>query len=703
MSFVKAATDTTVMELEDVTVTAQRPLVRMKADRMVYDVKNDGAAKTSMITEILRKVPFVTVDGNNNIRVKGSSNFKIYKNGRPDQSFSNNPGEVLSSIPASIIKRIEVITEPGAKYDAEGLEGILNIVMDDGLTVKGVSGNVSAGIGTLGQPYGSLWGTAQYGKLTTSAYLSVQKASDRASKSKTHSEYTYKDTGNLLLTDMQTSNPGGMYSFGMDASYEVDSLNLLTVSFSGFGYDVDLRHGSTDTMLGNDGGKLYSYDREYVGGSDYEYFDMNAKVDYQHLTRRKGESFNLSYLLSTTRMHRNKNESFSNIMNEPAYSSSADVTRNNYMEHTLQADWIRPLTERHALDFGAKYILRTNDSRSRQEQDYNEVSGADFEHATHVAALYGEYSLELDKLSLICGLRYEWAYMKAEFKDGITPGFHKTIGDLVPSLTTSWRINDANDLKLSYTMRINRPGISYLNPAVFKYPTNVLSGNPDLESANRHNVELSYSLMKPKLYMNVSASAAFSDNQITTIQYVDDGLMHSTYGNVGRFVQTGIYAYLQWRLSGTTTFMLNGNVQNTKYYNTDMHLDNRRWNVNFHSQLTQQLPWKLNMELSVGRSNGEVTDMYSYSKGSYYHSMNLTRSFLKDDRMTVRLLALNPFHGKYEYYKSRTVNGDYTGFSDSRMEARLFSISLSYRFGSMDTNVKRTRKSIVNDDLIGRK
>ena len=130
----------------------------------------DADSKTSTIIEMLRKVPMVDVDANNNIKVKGSTNFKVYKNGRPNNSFSNNPKEVLSAIPASMIKRIEVITEPGAKYDAEGVGAILNIVTLENTSIKGVMGNVSAQINSMGTPQGSVWLSSQIDKVTVSAY-----------------------------------------------------------------------------------------------------------------------------------------------------------------------------------------------------------------------------------------------------------------------------------------------------------------------------------------------------------------------------------------------------------------------------------------------------------------------------------------------------------------------------------------------------
>lgn len=117
--------------LKGVEVVAQKPLVKAEIDKISYSVEDDPDSKTNTTLEMLRKVPLVTVDGEDNIQVNGSSNFKVHVNGKPNTLMSNNPKEVLRSLPANSVKSIEVITEPGAKYDAEGIGGILNIITDD--------------------------------------------------------------------------------------------------------------------------------------------------------------------------------------------------------------------------------------------------------------------------------------------------------------------------------------------------------------------------------------------------------------------------------------------------------------------------------------------------------------------------------------------------------------------------------------------
>ena len=152
--------------LKDVEVITMRQLVKTLDDRLSYNVQADPEARTSTVLEMLRKVPLVSVDGEDNVRVNGGGSFKIYKNGHPDPALSSNPKEVLRAMPACVIKRIEVITEPGARYDAEGATAILNIVTVEGVRIEGVNGTVSASINTFGSPNASAYVAARAGKFT---------------------------------------------------------------------------------------------------------------------------------------------------------------------------------------------------------------------------------------------------------------------------------------------------------------------------------------------------------------------------------------------------------------------------------------------------------------------------------------------------------------------------------------------------------
>ena len=276
--------------LGEVTVMAQRPLVTKDIDRIGYDVQADESSKTTTIIEMLRKVRMVNVDAQNNITVKGSSNFKVYKNGRPNNSFSSNPKEVLSAIPASMIKRIEVITEPGAKYDAEGVGAILNIVTNDDTAIKGVMGNVSAQINQLGAPQGSLWLSSQIDKVTISAYAGSYYMNKDISESETTTHYEYKGSGAIMDQVSKGCYKGSGTWFGADASWEPDTLNLFNLSFNGYLHSLKVPGSISTMMTAADGSPMYSYKSTY--SYPQSYLDFTGHISYQRSTHRKGEAFN---------------------------------------------------------------------------------------------------------------------------------------------------------------------------------------------------------------------------------------------------------------------------------------------------------------------------------------------------------------------------------------------------------------------------
>ena len=156
-------------QLKGVDVVAQKPLIKMETDKMTYDVQADNDSKSNTVLDMLRKVPMVVVDGQDNIMVNGSGSFKVYVDGKPNIMFSSNPSQIFKSMPASAVKKIEVITNPGAKYDAEGTAGVLNLIMSDidGKKQKtnGYNGNILGQVNSL-MFMGAAFLSGQQGKFT---------------------------------------------------------------------------------------------------------------------------------------------------------------------------------------------------------------------------------------------------------------------------------------------------------------------------------------------------------------------------------------------------------------------------------------------------------------------------------------------------------------------------------------------------------
>ena len=695
--------DTTFKHLSEVEVKAIRPLVKAEIDRLAYDVQADADAKTSTVIEMLRKVPLVTVDAEDNIRVKGATNFKIYKNGHPDPSISSNPKEVLKAIPASMIKRIEVITEPGAKYDAEGTTVILNIVMADNSTLKGVSGMASANADNLGYLGGSIDLTTQLDKVVMSVDYGIYHGIGHDDESTSSSLNHYKESGAELVSDGtdKTDKMTSQYGY-LNASWEPDTLNLVSMSLGGHLYDFGDKAFSTNLMRDAAGQTIYSYG---IDNHDrYEGYSMSTRLDYQRSTRLKGETITLSYMLSAQHSKSKDKSLYTEPFNMPVPYNGVDLNdKQDFDEHTVQLDWTRPFAQKkHTIETGVKYIYRM--SRSHSMIDYLGIEDdmdMRFKHVTQVGAAYVRYTFASGPWSVRAGLRYEHSYMRASYPDGTQEAFDAQFDDVVPSANVRYKIDDANSLKFSYAASINRPGISYLNPAVVESPTSRSFGNTDLGSVHHHSMSMTFMHVGSKFTFNVTPQFSFSNNGIGSVKWADGLVQVSTFANTLKRRSGYLSAYVQWMAHEKTNIMLNGSVGYNYFKSKELNLKNDGFSRSLYVNVTQYLPWSLEFTGYAGMWGGGAYDVYGHrSSTSFSHGFGLQRSFLSEERLTVQLSASNPFK-KYSKYSQSIDQGDVTGWSSGRYLQRSFDISVSFRFGSLKASVKRANNSIQNDDLVG--
>ena len=688
-------------ELEGVVIKAQKQLIKQEIDRIAYDVQSDEESKTQTVIDMLRKVPMVTVDGQDNILVKGNSSFKVYKNGHLDPSLTKNAKEVLKAMPATMVKRIEVITDPGAREDAEGVDAILNIVMVNGSKMQGITGVVSASYTSLNHPnfYTSL--TGQMGKLLLSVDYGFGKMTDKDSYNRTEVDRTYLNTGNRMLSNSESSNPGDIHYTNLNASYDIDSLNLISASFGGYFYKLNVQ-GDGSTWLGHDDQPIYSYNNHYWMPG-YQHHSWNGRLDYEHKTQRKGERLTLSYMLALTRQHTDQENTYTELMNVPfPYSGSMMKERERFTEHTFQADWLRPLGKGHQLEIGAKYIDRNNNSHNTQDfYDTDMLTSNEFQHTTRVLAGYADYIYKRNKWSARAGLRYEYSFMQGSYPDGKGESFDKHLGDWVPQATLKYQLTDAQSLKLNYTTSINRPGISYLNPAASITPTVVSQGNPNLESSHTQRLSLIYSYILPKLTFQFAPAYSFSSGGISSVQTAKGDVRYTTYDNILRYRRFSVEQYVQWKPFDGTTLIINNNLRYEHNENPNLGYCTHGWSDIGYVHLTQKLPWKLRLYLSVNGKIGHSPSGVYYIQHSWYnYYASLQRSFLKGDRLTIRLGANSPFD-KYLPSVAETVNGNYRDYQQSWNRGRCFTISVNWRFGSLKSSVKKTEHSIENDDVVG--
>ena len=693
------------VSLKDVEVVTMRQLVKTLDDRLSYNVQADPEARTSTVLDMLRKVPLVSVDGQDNVRMNGSSSFKIYKNGHPDPALSSNPREVLRAMPASMIKHIEVITEPGARYDAEGATAILNIVTVEGVRIEGVNGTMSASINTFGSPNTSAYIAARVGKFTlgTTAFYQKQAHGQFASEDETWT--TYKDTGTMMYNRYRNEQPAWVYNLNLNASLEIDSLNLITASFGGYRYGLNI-YGESHIEYHVAARQLItSYDNPF-NLPQYGFMSWNGRADWEHRTSRKDEVFTASYMFSTTGQLEEQYDSLINLVNPPFdYTAYSKWGKERFIEHTWQLDYQLPLWSHHLLEVGGKYILRLNKSHNRMQ--YNSAAELDtdirFKHDMHVGAAYASWRYQVGDVTLRGGLRYEYSHFRASYPNGDGEPFGHDLHDLVPSASVHWQMSPFNSLRLSWATSLNRPGIQYLNPAVRRYTTTIEYGNPHLSSARNNMLSINFQHTGNRLTFNVKPSLTITNNLIGTYRTVQDDVVHLTNSNDCRYLMTGVGGFVQWMISKKTTLVMNGEVAWKRYRNPSQDLTNSGWGGNLYAQLTQQLLWKIRatatcMWYGIGH---DLHHVYGYSTiPNPTIMLGLSRSFLKDDRLTVRINAYSLLQ-KYEVSKGYIIQGDYVNHAVGHFNQRNVQLLLSYRFGSNNTRVKQTETTVENDDLVG--
>lgn len=713
-------------ELGQVEVVAQKPLVKADIDKIEYNVQDDPDSKSNSVLEMLRKVPLVTVDGEDNIKVNGSSSFKVYVNGKPNNMMSNNPTEVLKSMPANSIKHIEVITNPGPKYDAEGVGGILNIVTV-GSGLEGYTATFSGNVSNMGAG-GGLFGTVKSGKLTVSARYNYNY-NDRPRSYSGGNRRTVGDVtegSSDLDYDGSSKGHGNFQSGSMEASYEIDTLRLVSMSFGLWG------GGNNSTSINNTlatapgtSNELYRYVSD--GRSKSSWYSIDGGVDYQRMFHVKDRMFTLSYKINTSPQ---TSDSYSTYNDMHAATDWEDFLKRLYdlnndgsqntTEHTFQADYTTPIGKIHTLEAGAKYILRDNSSEDdRYERqigttgDYvlDEEHSSHYKHQNDILAAYMGYGLRVKKISGRLGVRYEHTKQEVKYLLGRGDDFNKNFDDVVPSASIGYKLTDMSNLRFGYNMRIYRPGIWYLNPYLNdSNPTNISQGNSHLDSEKSHSFNLSYSNFTQKFNINLSVRYSFTNNSIeqVTEQVKDteiEGLqnptgkevLYSTYQNIGKSRNASLSGYVNWNATSNTRIYANL-YGNYTYMEGANGLKNDGWNLFAYGGAQQSLPhdWRISLNIY-----GQTPWIMLQGKGSSFfdYGLSVNKSFL-NKRLTLSAFASN-FFKKYTSPTSSIEGVGFTQDSWNRYTRQRFGVSVSYRIGELKASVKKAARTISNDDVKG--
>lgn len=689
---------------DEVTVTAQRPLVTADIDKITYNTSADPETPTLTALEMMRKVPMLTVDGDDNLLLKGQGNFKILVNGKTSTLMARNYKDVLKAMPANSIKSIEVITDPPAKYDAEGIGGIINIITNR-KSIGGFNGSLGIGTNTWGGVNGNAYIAASLGKFSLSANYFGNYSRSPESTSNGQTENFDNPDAHYLNYHTASKNTYSGNGFNLEAGYEIDTFNLISIALNGYLGGYESKGERRDETYTANLDPAISFLTHTTNQSNYG--SVSGNIDYQRTYLKPDKTFTASYKFDYSPDHSKYDRSIEGLLNYPTYDQRSENNATGY-EHTFQADYFNPITKKHQIEAGAKYILRPNNS---DPETYRREPGGEWQkeenrqnsldYRQHIAAAYASYLLKLSEFSFKLGARAEYTINDGTFH--LTDGDHKLNNkyfDLIPYVTFGWQPTQQQNVRLGYTQRLSRPGIWYLNPYVNDAdPLNISTGNPRLKSQVSHSFNLSYSNFGPKYNISVSLNANLTNkaiNQVTTT--MPNGGLFSTYENIGKRQYYGASFYGSLRLlDNKLSFSLNaGGGYTLLDARSGSGLKNEGWNSYAMLNINTQ-PWK-NGNIYVG---GGLWSSYIglQSKGSMggYHSIGISHGFL-DKKLSLSISASNPFQSRH-IYKNQEFGPDYYRWGRSSMPYRSFRINLTWRFGKVQAQVKKARRGIRNDDL----
>ena len=686
--------------LKGVEIVAQKPLVKMDVDKMSYNVAEDEDSKSNTVLDMLRKVPMVTVDGQDNISVNGSSSFKVYVDGMPNAMFSSNPSMVFKSMPATAVKSIEVVTNPGAKYDAEGAAGILNIVMNKqnpqaAQSLNGYNGTVRASAGTK-QLGGSVFINGQQGKFSYSA--NVMTSYNKPGNTTTETEQIQTNGNSQLLTsDNDLKTPFTMGSLTM--GYQIDSMSVLNLTAQVNSMSMKTTGTSMTTMSGPAYGDGFSYGSSTDMKNSRTSF--NGSLDYQRFFNRDHtQSLALTYQLEYSPAKTEMTNLFNTQSTIMDLTNRYSESKNKTTSHTFQVDYTMPIATGQTLSLGGKLQLHdaTADSKYYLKDVYDPSSSSDYEYKNSILAGYGEYAGNFNKVGVKAGVRYEHTWQDVEYHLGNGEDFKKNYGSLVPTASLQYTLSQGSNLGLTYNMRISRPGISYLNPYVDKTNPIALSyGNPELDVEKNHNVSLVYNLFTPKLMVNLNLHHNFVDNAISQYSFYDaEGLLNTTYGNIVKRHQTGLNGYVNYLMTKNTRIFFNGGLNYTDLRSSALDQSNSGWTANAMVGLQQTLPWDLKLSAFAITSTKSYT-LQGWSGGFNLLTASVSKSLLKD-KLTIGvqgILGLNK-GGKLNI-ESENRGKDFVSRSSVKVPIYGVTLTVSYTFGNSKVKAKQHTSRVEND------
>jgi outer membrane receptor for ferrienterochelin and colicin len=658
--------------LQAVSVEGKKSMIENKIDRMVYNAEADATNAGGDATDVMRKVPMLSVDINGNVQLRGSS-VRVLINGKPSGTMANSVADALKMLPADQIKSVEVITNPSAKYDAEGSGGIINIITKKS-NAEGVSGSVNATAGTR-QNAGSFNLTAKTGRLSANTALGTQLAYPQESRVVFFNQTTSNNTTTGVRQDGTSEWSRQAFNGSLGLDYDFNAYNNISTNAK-YTRFYNGGPGSSD-IFNNDvpAGNIES-------NTDMGSGNLDWNVDYKLTTKKQGEEFSVSGQITAGKNTNEFINDYKTAAGVPiSYTASSNVGKNK--EYTAQTDYIYPFSKTIMFEVGGKAIFRNIQSQYR--------AGEDFDYTQNVGAAYSTIAFNLTK--------------KIQFKGGVRAEYtdvNSTVGkndyfNLFPNAILSQTIKGKTTLKLAYNRRVQRPSLAYLNP--FLNNSNLsfdFQGNPELAPELSDNLEFGYSTYIKGSIINASVFYRSTQNVIEALNKNVGGRILSTFENVGTTQSFGVNVFASYNPIPKWTLMSNIalNTYEVKSRPNIIGMNEGTFlNYNFFMRSANAFKGGWNLEF-FGVVNSPRYTFQSKTQPMFFYGGAVKKEIFKKQG-TIGLNILNPL--KRDLHIETVTQGENNYQSnDVYYPLRSFGLNFSYKFGKLKFTEK---KKIKNDDI----
>lgn len=672
-------------QLQEVQVQAKRPpVIEQRIDGLVYNPAGDLVAAGSNAQDLLQRVPFVTVNQDGVISLRGNSSVRVFINNKPAEFYSSNVADLLKQLSAADIERIEVITHPSARYDAEGAAGVLNIWLKKN-RLRGLTGTVNANANNRDLNYNlklnyrltKLYGSAEIYQNWYNSYNDelAERWGQNGFRNDQFTTNSYRGRGNLFV---------------LQGGWEPDSTQAL---------DLLMRYGTFPVRRAQQL-QATQFMEEEITRAFTRYTDREGRYSYNAFSGSYNKRFPKDrewFLLA----------GYSSRMNQSGYTTrQVENAKQNYQEKNdnegmnydlmLQTDYVHPFTPRHKLETGLKYALRevnsdyalyVFDTLRGYEQDTARSQLYHFQQS--IAAAYASYEVSLDKWKFRAGVRYEYTQLSARQQ-------HNTVafspyGSLVPNLLISRTISSGTTVNIGYSRRIQRPEAYHLTPAAdYSDSLNITEGNPDLMPEQLNHFETGLSVIfKNNSSLNLSAYYDYSKNNISSIRVMKDDIIYNSYANIAANSKIG--ASLNSSLNIGKSFKLNSNIN---YYYIEFRAA-QTITMNYlaiSASATRQFPKGFEAEGGINRQS-RYPLVYGYVGNWLSYYIGINKKFM-ENRLAVNL-RFQSFMDTYFVSKGKFFGETYTENTTRKFRNPFVRIGFSYKFGKgYNTGPERATRSV---------